>query len=154
MSQSEPNRSVSRALGAALLGVACVLLVACGGQRISGRVVEGGIGRAMIVDAGDARLKIDLDDEGVPTTPGFEGLTVRLLRASAGTGSGPAPEVASGSTGPGGLFDLRVSDKAQLSGRMQVETSGPGIFRVRNVVFIPRADQRVLVLVRPNPATR
>lgn len=143
----------ARSATVAVLAAACLLLTACGGQRIKGRVIEGGIGRAMVVGTADARLtpSITEEDGTVSGQTGFEGVRVRLLRPSSRVTGGPADEIATTTTGPDGFFEIPVRNKAQISGRLEVEASGGGVFQVRNAVFVPRSDQRVLVLVRPNP---
>ncbi|MEM7629829.1 MAG: hypothetical protein AAF356_10460 [Planctomycetota bacterium] len=143
-----------RTTAIALLSVSCTLLSACGGQRIKGRVIEGGIGRAMVVSATDTRTiaTAGVDDPAGDAQTGFEGVRVRLLRPSGRTTGGPAAEIASAVSGPDGFFDISVGNKDQISGRFEIEASGGGVFQVRNTIFVPRNDQRVLVLVRPNSA--
>lgn len=111
-------------------------LAACGSSRYAGKVVQGSVGRPIIVSTTDDRINNE---------PGIPGLEVTLYNESR---AGQAPtQISRTVTDDHGDFSFSIASDKTPRGAVIVRVTGEGIYSARSKVFLPRNDQLMLFTV-------
>lgn len=120
-----------------LLALCCLALAACSGStRVTGKVVHGPVGLAVVVDPGDERL----DKPGIPAAE------VALLRDT-GPGSAGGAVIVKSVSDEAGNFTLTLAKGQHPGGAVMVRVKGEGFFLSRSRAFLPRGTQQLLCTV-------
>ena len=133
-------RVFGRSSRLAALFAAALLLVGCSGAtRINGRVIEGPVGLAVVVEPSDERL----------ANPGLPGIEVALLRETASTS---AAIITTAVTDEEGNFRMTLARGQHPGNAVIVRARGEGIYTSRSRAFLPRGNQQLLCTVIAQPA--
>lgn len=124
----------ARALLALILAAPLALLTGCESGGIKGRVVEGPISVATVVENKDERL----------SRPGIPGVTLEL-RATSSTGTHP---IATGTSGPDGSFSLSSTAGEAIADQLRLSARRDGYVATQGLVFIPGDGRQLLVVMK------